>query len=985
MVRTTMSVSVVLSILTLVTVYAVYLAGSDIPRLASPQGCRMSWMSPSYLLQSGFNTSWTPLANRYTLWLYREVGWEPNQPVGVPALFIPGSAGSSHQVRSIASSAARQYFSSPFVISNEFNGRRIKPVDFYAVDFNEDFSAFHGPTLDSQIAYTTAAIRYVLSRYPPDTQIIVMGHSMGGVVGAALLPSSNISTLITMSTPHTLPPVRFDSRIEEIYARNGRILLEDETPILSLCGGATDTLVSSESCVIPESHQSSSGLYRRTVFTSALQGTWTGVGHREMVWCHQVRWRVARAALELGGVVSAHDEAAARERILDRWLRDGLPVLDEESVELRNGTYETLSEGMQLVLKNPRGKRTYLLPMVPGTTKGPSTFVLYVSGGAVSGIAPHHAPDLRVSVQLCVLPTRAEGASPSLPTTCAPLPPTMLKLLPSPLPGRPFPLPNEGSDESEGVVLFEGEIPSDVQGWIGVSIIAGEKEGGGWVVGGFNRREIVKRDAVGLSDLILGTAYIPLTTAVEGLRTRVHIPRLPLNVLLVYRLLPRFPDSSSCADAIFPPLLMHVSHPSEVHYYSLRQDKPALLHSHTTAPYLPSLEFNSGHHGLNLTIYSYGYGCADPVELVLTLDWWGTLGRLGTRYPTTLLSFCVGIVSVVLFQAWRPGAQPQCVSQSLETFIRRVMPQLMAAAALFALLPLSYEWYLGLSGELGLLACFLAVFLVGLASGLVCLSWWVLRLLMWPLEFVGMRVAPSRRPEDSGLRRSTVFSMMFVSLFIFLFVPWQVAFLGCWIIQLLNCTGHPQDGRDKSRTPTAVDASTEAIPLRSQLEDEGSKQSTQDGVAAALSTVNTSRGTHPYALHQNEHILLFLTWLLPLTAPVLAVWVRTLMTAGYTTPFNGDHNVLKVLPVLWLVDYVGRGHVLDTRYVLYFFFLFFPPYSDRGPSLRHWGRMSPSWGFVTVGLVSFLMGGRWVYLVYDAANAQVAFLLFWDTATWYLT
>lgn len=37
----------------------------------------MSWMTPSYVLQADFNTSWTPLATRYTLWLYREVGWEP--------------------------------------------------------------------------------------------------------------------------------------------------------------------------------------------------------------------------------------------------------------------------------------------------------------------------------------------------------------------------------------------------------------------------------------------------------------------------------------------------------------------------------------------------------------------------------------------------------------------------------------------------------------------------------------------------------------------------------------------------------------------------------------------------------------------------------------------------------------------------------------------------------------------------------------------
>jgi hypothetical protein len=39
----------------------------------------MSWMSPSYVLQNGFDTSWSPLARRYSLWLYREVGWDSNQ------------------------------------------------------------------------------------------------------------------------------------------------------------------------------------------------------------------------------------------------------------------------------------------------------------------------------------------------------------------------------------------------------------------------------------------------------------------------------------------------------------------------------------------------------------------------------------------------------------------------------------------------------------------------------------------------------------------------------------------------------------------------------------------------------------------------------------------------------------------------------------------------------------------------------------------
>lgn len=53
-----------------------YHASLDIAQNLSPQGCRMSWMSPSYHLQHKFDSTWTPLARRYGLWLYREEGWE---------------------------------------------------------------------------------------------------------------------------------------------------------------------------------------------------------------------------------------------------------------------------------------------------------------------------------------------------------------------------------------------------------------------------------------------------------------------------------------------------------------------------------------------------------------------------------------------------------------------------------------------------------------------------------------------------------------------------------------------------------------------------------------------------------------------------------------------------------------------------------------------------------------------------------------------
>ncbi|TFY75199.1 hypothetical protein EWM64_g8816, partial [Hericium alpestre] len=155
----------------------------------------------------------TPLAARYSLWLYREVAWEPTQPVGRPILFIPGNAGSSHQVRSIASSAARQFYSAPYDPSPEFFARGIPPLDVYALEFNEDFSALHAPTLQAQSTYAAHAINYIFSLYPPNTSLALLGHSMGGVVAASLLPHPHINALITMSTPHTLPPARFDSRM----------------------------------------------------------------------------------------------------------------------------------------------------------------------------------------------------------------------------------------------------------------------------------------------------------------------------------------------------------------------------------------------------------------------------------------------------------------------------------------------------------------------------------------------------------------------------------------------------------------------------------------------------------------------------------------------------------------------------------------------------------------------------------------------------
>ena len=156
------------------------------------------------------------------------------------------------------------------------------------------------------------------------------------------------------------------------------------------------------------------------------------------------------------------------------------------------------------------------------------------------------------------------------------------------------------------------------------------------------------------------------------------------------------------------------------------------------------------------------------------------------------------------------------------------------------------------------------------------------------------------------MQRGTVISMALVLALIFLFVPWQVAFLGCWITQLFNCHATSRPKSYPGPVPTLA-----STPVRGQ----DGRAPDEDDSLAEPSSNHTLQPTFANAYNQNTHMLLLMTWLLPLTAPVLAVWVRTIQTAGYTTPFNGDHNVLKVVPVLVLVDLFGRGRPLDMTCV----------------------------------------------------------------------
>ena len=111
----------------------------------------MSRMWPAYIDHTANLEPFSPsgLWRKYRLYLYRERHFEPmDLPNGSPALFVPGNSGSYGQVRSVASSAARQFYKENGSGERRMNGEDAPPgvahTDWYTIDFNEDFSAFSG-------------------------------------------------------------------------------------------------------------------------------------------------------------------------------------------------------------------------------------------------------------------------------------------------------------------------------------------------------------------------------------------------------------------------------------------------------------------------------------------------------------------------------------------------------------------------------------------------------------------------------------------------------------------------------------------------------------------------------------------------------------------------------------------------------------------------------------------------------------------------
>ncbi|GAA5974580.1 hypothetical protein JCM5350_001203 [Sporobolomyces pararoseus] len=933
--------------------------------------CRMTFMSPSYFRLGGFGRNETRLGNGpWGLYLYREAGWD-DDPVesegeggaqnlvlsGTPVLFVPGNAGSFKQVRSLASTATRTFWQLPGMRreGGEWGREGSTSLDFFTLDFNDDFSAFHGQTLFDQAEYTADAIRYILDLYraqdqpntPAPTSLVVVAHSMGGIVArAAFLDphyvSNSISTLITFATPHLVPPVTVDSRVDQFYSSINSYWREAYHPsgssdsplasqqslrdvvLISINGGISDEMIASEtaslSSIVPEND--SNGF---AVSTTAIPGVQTPMDHLAILWCQQLMQVVAESILSIVDSRSSSRVLSRQDRvnIFSNRLLGGLerkqhPTVSAGSLDLevleQGNPARRLGIGERLVLRpeeaRSSARTTYLMPVSRSLV--PSRFSLISSAPSVGS-----ENDKPVQVFACT-----DSRSPSEGSTaisCAPVSSSHITLLPSSPHHSLSPiLPASVGDETMKLVTLSSQHLENVDFMAIVARIGSED----WLLAELademEQVQIVNRGPLSL--LVNGfRGNISLKSA-ASLISEVQLPALDTALLSLKLRVSRSPCHEK--DSLFAPLLRQYS--TDVHEYRYYPNvRLASLYTHSAGPYLP----RSTSSGARLQFF-LDPTCARledgsqtvEIEYEIKVDLLRTIGNLFLRYRMALVTMPFAIVSLVIatqLHEFYSGHSFPPFEVALSIFARRHLPALLVTVTGFAYLQslLSHFKSSSIEGSssvptwirdslLGTSDLFWVPFfpfLLLASFSIVCLEYLILSLLVNTVAFVGRALAARNRLVNSMLSFDMkdshlspfqrIIALVFLLLFTIFFAPYQFAYLVLFLVHLLTTIRLLVSARTFKYTPLQQ----------------------REGTEPPSSTSETSATVSNELWDQFQFafsILFLLLSLLPMNALILIVWVRNLAVGSFA-PFSSDHQVFSILGFLAVVESVHSGKMLS--------------------------------------------------------------------------
>ncbi|KAK7207061.1 PGAP1-like protein-domain-containing protein [Myxozyma melibiosi] len=895
------------------------------------KGCRPIFMAPSYTLLKDFNTSHSRLASKYSLYLYREMGYPSPAEVrkslyslyhldGVPVLFIPGNAGSYRQARSIAAEATRVYFDT-LNEKGTYGGENSRHLDFFTADFNEDFTAFHGVTLLDQADYLNDAVSYILSLYSANhdsnrqfvpSSVIVLGHSMGGIVARTMLTLPNyredsMNTIITLSTPHAVVPATFDSEMVKLYEKVNKYWRDSFTKsssgqnplssiaLISIAGGKLDDTVPSDYASVSSFLPPTNGF---TVFTSSIPNVWTGIDHLAIVWCDQCRKAIAKALLAIVDT-KMPGQTKDLETRLHIFRERFLTGLEASAVQQEPPLYDVslLLSGASISDRLRKGNRAMLrraeeqswVFSIPADSQ--ASHLRLLTDGTISSAEDED----QISILLC----RAQSQNPQqsqyrvkmsigegddvLPLTCADLqystailPASTIKSKYS-YDGPTFSYINHNRtdlSQSEYLVVLDYRSSFKSEEFIFTELAN-------------SRAQTYELDPGSLNNFLNGSK-LDLETS-SGSFHEIKINGASSS-LISYKL-SLLSDPRCDYSATFSPLLRQfIEDPYESKYFPNVKDKE--LSFHGLAPFVPVVETQGQDHDLRLNIW-LDPTCPSTIQVRVKVDVLGSLGNLVMRYRTALASFPLAIAAVILliqFRIYNNTGVFVTFGDALYVYLQKyaVFGMIISALLPFVFDRLPHQsallfknsgygeadviqrnlkeatLYLGSYDlSMSLLGPLFVVISSGLNAGLY---YAVLCCLYISSKLVGL----IRKKREELLPRpwtSAVIRLLAQSTLVVAYAPYQLAFVISLLVHCWTCI--------------------KAFRLR--------------GGPGTLAATNFPK----FAIS----ILVLLLWLLPINVPILVVWIHGL-PMQWTTPFSSDHNPLYTLPISMMVEILAASRLV---------------------------------------------------------------------------
>ncbi|QSL66694.1 hypothetical protein MERGE_001078 [Pneumocystis wakefieldiae] len=882
--------------------------------------CIIPAMYPSYIRLSEFDKKYTKYGRKYGLYLYKERKTSYIQEFeGIPVLFIPGNAGSYKQVRSLASEAAYQF--SLFKLNPSLAKYRSKNLDFFSVDFNNDYTAFHGQTLLDQVEYSNEAIKYILSLYKEARRkrnntrgytpksVIVIGHSMGGIVIRAMVMmpnylSGSINTIITLSTPHLLPPILSDRKMKSIYDSVNKFWLQsyfnknESNPLsavslISITGGNLDTMVSSDYCdvssLVPKSH----GF---TVFSSSIPMVWTGMDHQAILWCDQLRKVIVKSLFEIIDFKSINQTKPLSSRI---------DIFKKYYLSPTENSFK--KQFLQAPLINPFSnkdikytvlplKKIYILKSFGNISSGsPNVYFLPIfSNGIFNFTTLSLLTDQKtvskngrqqVAIFLCKSNLSTIKDSNIRQNSIE----IDLKTLECKDTGQDIvhlPSENRLSKPYRHFLTYFEYSNNQFNDYQFISIIDKSNiSRNGFLIAEFSNKNVIQVQPQITTKFLWNRFHITLDSN-RSLASEISIPNID-NSLFTYKLKM---NSLACDNLIFSPIIrQYISNSYESKYFvnTTKID----VNFHGTALFTPPINENNMRHGLNIQFW-LDPTCNKPLNISISLDFYGTFGKLIFKIynnygifisitnalklfirdtfltlsiMTSFLFLCLSI-----FQFSKTINMDNLLNQQLEEklWVKDTW-KLWSINDLFFGYRDSLFWLIGplfITTSLGFTIIFTQItyFLISFTATLYNL---LLK------HFIRVRYRKKRHffyfNFSLKFKQRLIVILSLLSL-VAIMVPYQFAYFSACVIQFSTC-------------------------IKTYLN---------------VKKMGLEKTLHYKNFRNYVYSVLILMLLhLPFNIPVLIVWAKK-MLANWIIPFSSHHNIFSILPIITLVEFLANEKMI---------------------------------------------------------------------------